>query len=75
MKIVLHIIEQLADFGGTPRKLLYLAAHHDPDFSRLIFVTYCPSPLKEVFERHKARVINLNTLSVLQLALRIIHAL
>lgn len=71
MKIVLHIIEQLADFGGTPRKLLYLAAHHDPDFSRLIFVTYCPSPLKEVFERHKARVINLNTLSVLQLALRI----
>lgn len=71
MKTVLHVIEQLADFGGTPRKLLYLAAHHDADVNRLIFSTYFPSFLKKDFEQHQVKIVNLDTLSVWKLAWRI----
>lgn len=71
MKAILHVIEQLADFGGTPRKLLYLAAYHDRNDSSLTFATYCPSSLKDVFVKHGVGVVNYETLSVWRLAWKI----
>ena len=72
MKTVLHIIERLADFGGTPRMLLYLAAHNDRAANRLVFATYLSSPLRPAFELHGAPVLDFNTLSLWHLVRRII---
>lgn len=71
MKSILHVIEQLADFGGTPRKLLYLATYNDRSDNHLTFATYCASSLKDVFEEQVAGVVNLETLSVWRLAWKI----
>ncbi len=68
MRTVLHIIERLADFGGTPRKMLYLAAHNNYQTSQLVFVPYLPPPrdatLEPRFRDHGAKVRNLDTLSL-----------
>ena len=56
MLTILHIIENLADFGGTQRLLLYLTRHLDPSVCRQIYLCYRPSDLKEEFERYGAIV-------------------
>lgn len=76
MKTVLHIIEQLAYFGGTPRMLLYLAAHDDHAANRLVFVTYVPTlletTLEPTFRQHGATVLNFDTPSLLHLIRHIV---
>lgn len=78
MKTVLHIIERLVDFGGTPRMLLYLAAHNDYAANHLVFITYQPSPsettLEPMVRQYGASVLNLNTLSLWHLVRRIVAA-
>lgn len=75
MKTVLHIIERLADFGGTPRKMLYLAAHNDYSASRLVFVPYLAAPPEATLEAkvrdYGATVANLDTISLPRLIRRI----
>lgn len=75
MKTVLHIIERLADFGGTPRKLLYLAAHNDYNASQLVFVPYLAAPpvatLEAKMRGYGATVLNLDTQSLSGLVRRI----
>lgn len=61
---VVHLIEALNAFGGTPRKLLYLAASEDRRRCEHVFVTYRQSSLAPAFERCSARIVNLNTLSL-----------
>ncbi len=56
MLTVLHIIESLVGYGGTPRMLLYLTRHLDPSTCRQIYLCYRPSALKEEFERYGAIV-------------------
>ncbi|WP_434130537.1 glycosyltransferase family 4 protein [Methylocaldum sp. GT1BB] len=60
---MLHIIECLTNFGGTARKLLYLARHFPNNNHRLVFLTYQPSVIHDRFEKEGAKVINANTLS------------
>lgn len=78
MKTVLHVVEQLADFGGTPRKMLYLAAHNDPAVNRLVFAPYMRVPLgrtlEPMFREHGATVLNFDTLSLWQLVRHVIAA-
>lgn len=64
MITAIHVIESLADFGGTPKKLLYLTKYTDPAASRLVFGTFMPSALREQFESHNATVINFSSTSV-----------
>lgn len=71
MNTALHVIEQLADYGGTPRVLLNLASHDASARGRLIVATYMPSALQAEFERHGAEICNLDTLSLGSLAWRI----
>ena len=77
MLTLLHIIESLADFGGTPRKLLYLSRHLDAAQCRQIFLCYLPSPLKAEFERYGAVVECLDSASpvaIIRGAIRLAHA-
>lgn len=62
MVTVMHVIESLADFGGTPRKLLYLARHRDPSM-RLLFFCYTPSSLKDAFRECGVEVIEYGTIN------------
>lgn len=61
MITVLHVIEGLSDFGGTPRVLLYLAKHHADKDIRLVFFCYTPSLLKEEFIACGAEVVEYRT--------------
>ncbi|MBV5330243.1 MAG: glycosyltransferase [Chlorobium sp.] len=77
MLTVLHIIESLADFGGTPRKLLYLSKYLDPSVCRQIFLCYLPSPLKDNFEQSGAVVECIDSTSpllIIRSALRLMQA-
>lgn len=75
MNTVLHIIEQLADFGGTPRKMLYLAAYNNYNANQLVFVPYLAVPPEATLEAkmrdYGATVLNLDTQSLLGLVCRI----
>jgi glycosyltransferase involved in cell wall biosynthesis len=48
---LIHIIESLSDYGGTPRKLLYLCQHIEQRECRQVFFCYYPSDLRKEFER------------------------
>ena len=72
MKTALHLIESLSDFGGTPRMLLYLAAHNDRVANQLVFATYLPSPLLPAFEQYGATVVNFDTSSLWHLVRHIV---
>lgn len=61
MNTTLHVIERLADYGGTPRVLLNLASHNANARGRLIVATYMPSALQKEFQRYGAEICNLNT--------------
>jgi glycosyltransferase involved in cell wall biosynthesis len=65
---VLHVIESLGGYGGTPRKLLYLAKHHDRSRVNLWFMTYQNSEFLPEFRRHGATVCEINSLSVWRIA-------
>ena len=62
MKKILHIIEALGDFGGTPRKLLYLAELQKQHDVKNYFFCYLPSAITHQFEELGCEVINANTL-------------
>jgi len=64
---LLHIIESLSGYGGTPRKLLYLAKYTNHELCRHIFLCYMASPLKEEFERNGAIVECLDSPSLLSI--------
>jgi glycosyltransferase involved in cell wall biosynthesis len=72
MRSVLHVMEQLANYGGSPRVLFYLAMYHDPKETRFIFVTYKSSALQREFEKNGVEVINLATLTVWRLVREIV---
>lgn len=67
MITMLHVIERLADFGGTPTKLLYLAKYLDRTRCRLAFFCFLPSPLAQEFERNGVVVRQASTVSVARL--------
>lgn len=71
MNTALHVIEQLSDFGGTPRVLLNLASQSECSRGRLVLATYLPSELQRAFEGFGAEVVNLHTQAVLPLAWKI----
>lgn len=50
MIAMLHVLESLADFGGTPRKMLYLTKHMDRDRYKLIFLLFGPLSKDPRFE-------------------------
>ncbi len=62
MTKILHIIEALGDFGGTPRKLLYLAEQQEKHDIQNYFFCYRPSEITEKFESLGCQVINAGTL-------------
>lgn len=76
MKTVLHIIERLVDFGGTPRMLLYLAAHNNHVVNRLVFAPYIRAPLETTleptFRQLGATVLNFDTQSLWHLVRHIV---
>lgn len=65
--ILLHIIESLSGYGGTPRKLLYLTKYTDVDVCRHIFLCYTPSSLKKDFEKYGAIVKCIDSISLLSI--------
>lgn len=67
MITIIHIIESLSDYGGTPRKLLYLSQYLDTKKCRQIFYCYLPSNLKSEFERHGDIVVCGNNSSILDI--------
>ena len=71
--ILLHIIESLSGYGGTPRKLLYLVKHTNASMYRHIFLCYMPSSLKKEFEKHGVVVECLNSTSLLSIIKRAIR--
>lgn len=73
MRTVVHIIEKLCDFGGTPRKLLYLASHKGIAENKLHFVTYVPSTLSDKFEALGATVHKFDTMSIPSLIARTVR--
>lgn len=50
MITMLHVLETLSDFGGTPRKLLYLAKYIDRNKCQLVFLPFKPSSLEKRFK-------------------------
>ncbi len=72
MLTLLHIIESLADYGGTPRKLLYLTKYLDAALCRQVFLCYLPSPLKNQFEQNGAIVECLDNSSFVNITARAI---
>ncbi|MEZ4601745.1 MAG: glycosyltransferase family 4 protein [Syntrophotaleaceae bacterium] len=64
---LLHIIESLSGYGGTPRKLMYLAKYANHKVCRHIFLCYMPSPLRDEFEQCGAIVECLDTTSVIEI--------
>jgi glycosyltransferase involved in cell wall biosynthesis len=75
---MLHVIETLSDFGGTPRKLLYLTKYIDQNQCKLVFLLFRPYSLEEKFEslekeftRYGATVLDMNTTSPLKLAWKV----
>lgn len=67
MITVMHVIEGLTDYGGTPRMLMYLARHNSNADMRLIFFCYTPSPLKETVRACGTDVIEYKTINPLAL--------
>lgn len=72
MKTTLHIIEQLADYGGTPRVLLNLAAQHGKTTNKMVIATYMPSALQSQFEHYGVEVHNFNSLVLAKLIWKIV---
>lgn len=72
MITVLHVIESLGGYGGTPRKLLYLAKHHDRSQVNLWFMTYQNSEFLPEFRQHGATVCEINSLSVWEIARQLV---
>lgn len=66
MKII-HIIEAMNDFGGTPRKLLYFSKYLNTNEHRCIFVVYLDSNLSSELENNDCEVINLKTTNPIRL--------
>jgi len=56
MTTVLHVIESLSEYGGTPRLLLNLVAASAGTGVRHDFFVYQPSPLRDEFAAHGATV-------------------
>jgi glycosyltransferase involved in cell wall biosynthesis len=69
MTKVLHIIEQLSDFGGTARKLLYLTEENDEH--NVVFATYLPSTMLDEFTVKGAKIYNIKSLYLLTLIIKI----
>lgn len=67
MNVVLHIIERLSDYGGTPRKLLMLAQHLNANDCKQIFYCYFPSDLQGHFQKEGAIVEILHGTSLLEI--------
>lgn len=60
MANILHIIESLSDFGGTPRKLLYLTESQQEHNHKNLFFCYLPSTLSNQFQELGSTVIQVN---------------
>src|SRR5208337_1004787 len=73
MLTILHIVESLADYGGTQRMLLYLTSHLDQSICRQIYLCYRPSALQEEFERYGAIVKCIKEASVAAIISKAIH--
>ena len=58
---VLNVIEALEDFGGTPRKLLYLAKYAHQVGLQLSFLCFRDSPLQSQFAQYGVPVRNEDT--------------
>ncbi|MBI3802942.1 MAG: glycosyltransferase family 4 protein [Nitrospirae bacterium] len=78
MVTMLHILETLSDFGGTPRKLLYLTKYANRNQCKFIFLLFRSSSLDKDFEslekeftQHGATILKFNTTSFLKLAWKI----
>lgn len=56
MLTIIHIIENLSDYGGTPRKLLYLTQALNKEECQQVYFCYLPSDLTSQFERFGAVV-------------------
>ena len=59
---ILHIIEALGDFGGTPRKLLYLSELQEQHNIQNYFYCYLPSAISNIFEEQGCEVFNAKTM-------------
>lgn len=68
---MLHVLETLEGYGGTPRKLLYLARHIDRQQARLVFAHFRPSPLAYEFTHCGWEVRQIDTEAPLGLAWQI----
>lgn len=78
MITLLHIIEALRGFGGTPRKLLYLTKYAEREQCRLVFLLFNPpslesrsESLEKEFTNHGAIVRSIHTASPLKIIWKI----
>ena len=62
---IVHFIECLPCYGGTPQKLLYLTKYSDK-YVRNIFLCYQPSEMKSQFIENEAIVNEINSLSFIE---------
>ena len=67
MRKILHVIESMCDFGGTPRKLSYLVKYNDNGRFHHTFLIYRPSDLRNVLESYGADVIELRSTNMAKL--------
>lgn len=74
MITVLHVIESLDEYGGTPRKLLYLAKHYDNSRTKLGFLTYQDSSLLPQFIQSGVDVYETNSRLVYRIAQKVVAA-
>lgn len=68
---VLHVIETLSDFGGTPRAMFYLATHGRRAGVESSFICFRASQLLDKFEHERISIHNAGTLSPWRLIGRI----
>lgn len=70
---LLHIIESLSPYGGTPRKLFTLAKHQNSLHCRHIFLCYLPSSMKDEFKRYGAVVKCMDNTSIAKITSRAVR--
>ena len=73
MANILHIIESLSEFGGTPRKLLYLAQNQSTYNHKNHFFCYLPSTLHREFNKHECPIYTADTTNFARLLKELRH--
>lgn len=78
MITMIHVIEALRGFGGTPRKLLYLTKYAERERCKLVFLLFNPPSLESRFEslerefaHHGAIIRSVHTASPLKIIWKI----